>query len=79
MTPDDKLKNVYWLKDGNWVHRPWWKWLINEVLMLAQWGSKRPWLIASKFEISGYMRPTKFVGYTFCRIPVVRKPADPIR
>jgi hypothetical protein len=69
MTPDPLLKHVYWLADGNWVHRPRWKLWINWALMLVQWRSRKPWLLASRFEMSGN-RPSKFLGFTWARIPV---------
>lgn len=50
------------LPNGQWVHRPYWKRVVNAVLYWMQPGDKKPLLVASKFE------GQKFLGYTLQRV-----------
>lgn len=60
-------KYIVYLPNGEWVHRHPLKLIINPVLMKLQFFTKRPWLIASRFNDDGV-----FEKLVFARIQLTR-------
>jgi hypothetical protein len=55
--------------DGRWVHRPYWKRMVNAVLHWFQFDDDKPFLVASKFDMKG--KEPKFIGYTIQRVEII--------
>ena len=54
--------------DGNFVHRHPLKLLVNPILRLLQFFTKRPWLLASRFD-----EHLEFQGLCFCRVQIQKE------
>ena len=50
-------------QDGGWMHRPWWKVLINTPLRLLQYGRSYRWLVYTRSTAVG--TPPKVLSYGF--------------
>jgi hypothetical protein len=56
-----------WERQGDtWVHRPWWKAIINTALRWLQEGRSPCWLVYTRTTESG--DPPSVLGYGFGRI-----------
>lgn len=59
-----------WVKhEHGYLHRPWWKVVINTALRMAQSGRKHRWLVVTKVDFESLLRGSPVVtGYGFAKV-----------